>query len=370
MSRPIIKDNLKTLDSLRGLAAIYVVIHHCRWLLWEGYEKGYALHPEQYSALNRGLMYFFSAFKFGNQAVLFFFVLSGFVIHYSVSKRVDREGKFDAKDYLYRRVKRIYPPLVIAIVLTFALDMIGMKLNLPVYFSNTPYESINQNVHPDLSFTTLLGNLFFVQKIYTPLWGTDGALWSLAYEWWFYILYMPLLLLFRKNKYLTTGIVVVVWFLNMQYGAGLPLLVHTVLNFFIIWFAGMLLADMLLYKSIKPVVGLAALCFMAAVAFTDLFVNVEIAYDIILTSIITVFLYLVLTTNWFNILKKCEKTGAFSYTMYAIHMPIVCIISGFLMKANGGYLPAHFLFAFLGIFISVIISWALHFVGEKPFTKK
>ena len=77
MNRPLIKDNLKILDSLRGFAAIYVVIHHSRSLLWEGYQYGYALHPANYSFFNKLLMYFFAAFKFGNEAVLFFFVLSG-----------------------------------------------------------------------------------------------------------------------------------------------------------------------------------------------------------------------------------------------------------------------------------------------------
>ncbi len=368
MSRAIIKDNLKILDALRGLAAIYVVIHHCRWLLWEGYEMGYTQHPDSYSLFNKGLMYFFSAFKFGNEAVLFFFVLSGFVIHYSVSKRVDKEGKFDAKDYLYRRVKRIYPPLLIAIAVTFALDRWGMHLQLPVYFSQTPYPSINDNIHPDLSLTTLLGNLFFVQKVYTPVWGTDGALWSLMYEWWFYILYMPLLLLFRKNKYLVTAAVVLIWWLNLRFGAGMPLLLHKVLSLFIIWFTGMLLADILLYKTFSYKAAGVYLLLIVAGAFAGNFAI--IGKEILLTVAIAVFLYLVLTTNWFNLLKKFEKTGPFSYTMYALHMPVVCLISGYVMKANGGRLPAHFGYTCVGIIICIIISWLLHFVGEKPFTKK
>jgi len=368
MSRAIIKENLKTLDALRGLAAIYVVIHHCRWLLWEGYEMGYSLHPDSYSFFNKVLMYLFSAFKFGNEAVLFFFVLSGFVIHYSATRRVDKEGKFDAGDYLYRRIKRIYPPLLIAIAVTFALDSWGLRLHLPVYLSNTPYPSINENIHPDLSITTLLGNLFFVQKIYTPVWGTDGALWSLMYEWWFYILYMPLLLLFRKNKYVVTGVVVLLWWLNLQFGEGLPVLVHKVLNLFIIWYSGMLLADMLLYKSISLKAGAAYFALVIAGAVAGNF-NI-IGKEIILTVIITVFLYLVLTTNWFNLLKKLEKTGAFSYTMYAVHMPVVCLLSGFVMKTSGGNLPSHFIFVCAGIVICIVISWLLHFVGEKPFTKK
>ncbi len=33
------------------------------------------------------------------------------------------------------------------------------------------------------------GNLFFLQGIFTPVFGSDTALWSLAYEFWYYILF-------------------------------------------------------------------------------------------------------------------------------------------------------------------------------------
>jgi len=368
MNRAIIKENLKILDALRGLAAIYVVIHHCRWLLWEGYEKGYQLHPESYSTANRILMYILSAFKFGNEAVLFFFVLSGFVIHYSSSRRIDKEGRFDARDYLYRRIKRIYPPLLIAIAITFVCDSWGLHQQLPIYLSQTPYPSINENIHPDLSITTLLGNLFFVQKIYTPVWGTDGALWSLMYEWWFYILYMPLIVLFRKNKLLVTVIVLIAWFFTIRFGAFLPLLLYKVITYFIIWFSGMLLADMLLYKDISIKNAGIYLLLMIAGAVAGNFSM--IGKEILLTVAIAVFLYLVLTTNWFNLLKKLDSTGAYSYTMYAMHMPVLCLLSGYIMLYNNGRLPSHFLFVPVGIVVSVVASWLLHFVGEKPFTKK
>jgi peptidoglycan/LPS O-acetylase OafA/YrhL len=69
------------LESLRGLAALYVVIHHARWFLWEGYSKGYLKHPEAFNYFNKALMYFFSLFVYGHEMVVFFFVLSGFVIH-------------------------------------------------------------------------------------------------------------------------------------------------------------------------------------------------------------------------------------------------------------------------------------------------
>jgi peptidoglycan/LPS O-acetylase OafA/YrhL len=370
MNRTLIKDNLRLLDSLRGFAAIYVLIHHCRWLLWEGYEKGYLQHPGTYSFLNKLQLYFFSCFKFGNEAVLFFFVLSGFVIHYSVSRRIEKDGQFKVGDYFIKRFRRIYPPLVIAILVTFVLDTAGMKWQLPIYFSNTPYPSINQNIHPDLSLTTLLGNLFFVQKIYTPVWGTNGALWSLLYEWWFYMLYIPLLFLFRKNKYLVTGAVVLVWFLNLAYGSVLPVLVYKVLNLFIIWFAGMLLAEVLLSEAFSlKAAGAFLLLIIVGVAAGNFPL---LGKEIILTVVISVLLFVILTTNWFNFLKRkiFAKLGAMSYTLYAVHMPIVCIISGFVMKAYNGYLPSHFLFIWPAIIVSLAVSWVLHLVGEKPFTKK
>jgi len=368
MYKPLIKENLKNLDALRGIAACYVLIHHCRWLLWEGFETGYSKHPETYNWFNKIFVYLMSAFKFGNEAVLFFFVLSGFVIHYSVSRRIQKEGKFSITEYLVKRIRRIYPPLLIALLVAWLLDTAGMKLGYPVYFSQTAYPSINENIHPHLDLTTLLGNLFFVQKIYTPVWGTDGALWSLMYEWWFYMLYVPLLFLFRKNKYITTAGVFLLWILSLLYGNYMPLLAHKVLNLFIIWYAGMLLADVLIEKTFDIRAGLV---FLFAVAFSGAALAFSvIGKEVILTALITAFLYFVLTTRIFNALLHLEKLGAFSYTLYAVHMPLICLISGWLMHRNQGRLPAHFGYAFAGTLLALALGWILHLAGEKPFTKK
>lgn len=39
------------------------------------------------------------------------------------------------------------------------------------------------------SWQTFLGNLFFLQKILTPIYGTNDPLWSLSNEFWYYILF-------------------------------------------------------------------------------------------------------------------------------------------------------------------------------------
>jgi len=111
---------LQFLDGLRGLAALYVMIGHARWLLWEGYSEGFRLHPQNYSVFNKALMYFFSLFKYGHEAVLFFFVLSGFVIHLRYARRMAEQGmaaKFDWAAFIWRRARRLYPPLLVAMTL-------------------------------------------------------------------------------------------------------------------------------------------------------------------------------------------------------------------------------------------------------------
>jgi peptidoglycan/LPS O-acetylase OafA/YrhL len=148
----------------------------------------------------------------------------------------------------------------------------------------------------------------------------------------------------------------------------MPLLLHKVLNLFIIWFSGMLLADVLLYKSFNIKAAILYLLLMLAGAFAGNFSI--IGKEIILTVLIIILLYLMLTTSMFDYLKRFEKLGAFSYTLYAVHLPILCLISGFVMKANNGSLPAHFMYVPLAIVISLIAGWSLHFIGEKPFTKK
>ena len=116
---------LRFLDGLRGLAALEVMVGHARWLLWEGYSTGYLKHPDTYSIFGKVLVYFFSAFRYGHQAVMFFFVLSGFVIHLRYAQKIQTDGldaKFDFWRFIKRRAKRLYPPLILAMVITLLCD--------------------------------------------------------------------------------------------------------------------------------------------------------------------------------------------------------------------------------------------------------
>ena len=125
-----IPDRLAFLDGLRGLAALYVMLGHARWLLWEGFAAGYLQHPEQYPPLSKVMAYFWLAFDYGHQAVIFFFVLSGFVIHLRYAKAIKQEGEtavFDLGPFFFRRFRRIYPLFLLAMAVTLLLDAIGSR---------------------------------------------------------------------------------------------------------------------------------------------------------------------------------------------------------------------------------------------------
>ena len=362
MTKDLIKSNLRVLDTFRGLAALYVLFGHARWLLWEGYAEGYQLHPEAYSWFDKGCMYAFGLFRYGHQAVIFFFVLSGFVIHYSTSRQIDKAERFDIPKYLFKRVKRLYPPLIAAICILLVLEWWGKRLQFPIYFGATPYALINQLIRGNADWKTVLGNFTFLQGVYTPVLGTDGPLWSLMYEWWFYILYIPVILCFRKSKTWTCVAVFVLWIVNSRWNLP-PLLFTMVFKYFLSWFTGMLLADHLLYQKDKALLFIfLGLEFCAAA----IFYHTDFGQDTLLAVPITVLFYFVLTTRFFSPMQRLGG-GGFSYTLYVIHFPMLCFLSGYVMKTHDGRLPAHFQFVIAGILLAVAVAWLLHFIVEKPF---
>lgn len=363
---------LTFLDGLRGLAALYVVIGHARWLLWEGYAGGYKEHPERYSVAGKALVYALATFRWGHEAVIFFFVLSGFVIHLRYATRIvgGARGPFDLWPYLGRRAKRLYPPLVAALLVTLGLDLLGQRLQLATALGTTPYPLLNANLGSDHSVPTALRNLAFIMD---PVFGSDGPLWSLNYEWYFYLIYPAIHLLARRSWIAATVALVVlsalgsapIWPVSMKW-------LYQVLQLMIVWWFGALLADRFagrfrvgyrtlslltlapLVLALRPV-GAFAQDVIVGVGFTGL-----IAACFALQE-----------SGWsLRPLARLQPLGNMSYTLYVLHFPILVFMGGCLMKTNGGVLPEHFGWVGIGIALCLLVAWLLHFVIERPFTRR
>ena len=149
------------LDLIRFLAAIIVFFSHAN------YERFTSNLPVVWR------------FKYlGHDAVMIFFVLSGFVIAYVV----DQKEK-TAREYFISRLARLYSVVIPALLITFVLDRIGSRIAFDVY-DGWWY----QDSRP---FWRLFANMTFINELWftstRPF--TNGPFWSLGYEFWYYVIF-------------------------------------------------------------------------------------------------------------------------------------------------------------------------------------
>lgn len=100
-----------SLDTLRGLAAVLVVICHCAQLFINQHA------PEYYR--------FFAVLA--QTCVMIFFVLSGFLITKSITGNIARNGSLKLFDYAIKRFTRIYPPLVFSFIIIAGLTLLSKQ---------------------------------------------------------------------------------------------------------------------------------------------------------------------------------------------------------------------------------------------------
>jgi peptidoglycan/LPS O-acetylase OafA/YrhL len=162
------QERLYYLDSIRGIAALFVAISHCllmgstEWAPPQG-----LLHA--FVSLQTALPYIGQKFFPARASVMLFFVLSGFVLAYSLMKHPIRY-----RVYLVKRFFRIYPMFVAAILGSYALHcLIGY-----------PHEVwsgwMSAVTNPDLSPVVLAEHLVFYGT--TQAINLDNVSWSLVHE--------------------------------------------------------------------------------------------------------------------------------------------------------------------------------------------
>lgn len=171
---------------MRGLAALAVLLGHARGLYMQDYEavKSPSLPWKAYYMMS-GL---------GHQAVMVFFILSGFLVGSTVLAQC-AEQRWDFRHYLGRRLIRLYVVLIPGLLLTFLWDSLGMQLfgTDGLYGGELAARHLTMpDVRVTLSLAHLAGNLAFLQHLFIAPYGTNGPLWSLSYELWAYVLF-PLL---------------------------------------------------------------------------------------------------------------------------------------------------------------------------------
>ena len=152
------------LDVVRFLAAMAVFASHFVYLRWTG------------GAIPERLFHFLR--EAGDDAVMVFFVLSGFIIAFTVSMK-DRAWR----DYAFSRATRIYSVVIPAIFFVALLDGLGTAVN-PAAYDGWWYadHALWMELFRGLTFSNEFWGFAFRM-------GSNGPFWSLGYEIWYYVLF-------------------------------------------------------------------------------------------------------------------------------------------------------------------------------------
>ncbi len=309
------------LDIIRGGAALLVVVGHTRSLFFV-----------DYAAAERGLgtRILYAVTGMGHEAVMVFFVLSGFLVGGSVSSRVAR-GAWKWRTYVVRRVVRLLVVLIPALVLTAWWDKLGLFLFSATVYMGTPADRfiIPRSVAHSLGAGTFLGNLAFLQGIAVAVYGSNGPLWSLSYEWWYYILFPCIALSFSEAT----------WRRRVLYGAGAVAISFAiglqVTAYFLIWVIGVVVASTRDHVCRSHVVytiwiySMGAAC-GAVLIIARLLTLRGLSGDVSVAIGFAAFLHaLTRVHSPIGSVRTRTRVGAFAvisgsaYTLYLTHMPLL-----------------------------------------------
>ena len=168
----------------RWMAAFFVLAGHVSHLILVDYK--YVIEK---SILCK-LVYFLAGF--GHEAVMVFFVISGYLVGALTLDKWKQQGP-NIQSYASARISRIYTVLLPALVTGFALDYIGLNwFNASELYTNSAQYNTNSlffTIGTALDLNVFFGNVFMLQGISVKTLGSNSPLWSLANEWWYYIIF-------------------------------------------------------------------------------------------------------------------------------------------------------------------------------------
>lgn len=318
------------LDMARGLAAVAVLAGHVRGFFFVPYHD-LARHSIGLSAL-------YAATALGHQAVIVFFVLSGFFIVSSIVDSIEK-NRWSWKVYLTNRIVRLSLVLIPALVLCWAADQIGMAVkSTAAFYEHQLLSSFSASIAQLETARNFFGNLFYLQSILVQPFGSDAPLWSLSYEFWYYILF-PLVLcaLLRRSRgsarLVFAGLAVaVVWFVGA-----------TIAAYFLIWLLGGAIAVSSFLKS-SPVRFAKANAF--ALALFAFVLGFSVKYplhspfgtDAIVAIGFAFWTYCTVEVCEGELTaiyaKVARLLAGFSYTLYLTHLPLVLLLCAFVIHGR------------------------------------
>ncbi|MEN2738061.1 acyltransferase [Microbacterium sp. X-17] len=340
------------LDSLRGLAALSVLLYHALALNSAQLTSALSLGPVT-SFWGQLLVYSpLHLLWLGGEAVWLFFVLSGFVL----TRAAQRSG-FSWNSYYPSRIVRLYLPVLAAVALAWLTYLYphvltpGMDQLLP-----TSYPPVN-----------ILQDVTLVGGTTTSL----GVLWSLQWEVVF-SLALPLYLILGRRWPAISGVIGLTlclagWWYNNPATSFLPM-----------FLLGVILASH--WERIQDLIGFLAsgrvrAHVVGAIALALVCVGLLSYYlfgpflgpyarvDTVPLALAAIALLICIAQVWPPLrsllsVRPFTFLGRISYSLYLVHLPLVVL---FLFVLSRGYVSA-----FVAIVVALVTAVIFYFLVERP----
>lgn len=361
------KQRLEHLDMVRGLAALAVCIGHVRSFVMLDYG--------QLPASQHWFAPFYVLTGMGGQAVMLFFALSGFLVGGPAFRRIHQKS-WDFPDYSIHRFTRLWTALIPALVMTFVIDWLGRDWLHLAGYTGEYQPMIASGPHPGeqiyLDPLTFLGNIAFQMTATVPVYGSDGPLWSLAYEFAYYFTVPLLWFAVRGGAGWGWRVLSVV-----PFAAMLAFYPHIIPAMGTIWIAGglaYLVKDRVAALSPRWFAALFALTALAAILLLALLFVVHLPgnYGQLLNAIFgcacaATLPFLARLQNrggWYG--RLSFGLSEISFTLYVVHFPLALFLWLWLFApAQYAWLPWG-LPIWLGITtVSLLYAWAMWWLFER-----
>lgn len=319
------KVRLKEIDGLRGIAAVVVLIYHYLFV----YDNIY------------GHSFFVPEFiRYGQYGVHLFFMISGFVIFWTVShsKR--------ALDFFWSRFSRLYPVYWASVLLTFTIVSIaglaGREVGLTAFIVNL----------------TMLHQYFLVPNV-------DGVYWTLTLELAFYF-WMLIFMRFKLLKHIE--IILLLWVVAAglasyrKLGLDVPLLLNRI---FILEYIELFAIGICLYKikiSAQQLTTYTILFFSVLSLFSKY--PSGLAFGLILVAGL---LYFASTGRAkFLSFSPFVHLGTVSYSLYLTHQNIGYVLLNYLKSVS----ISPFASISITIAVAMLVATLLTRFVERPSLRK
>jgi peptidoglycan/LPS O-acetylase OafA/YrhL len=313
------------LDLIRGLAAWAVMWDHLRGLFFIDFQQ-----LSQPGPLVK-VIYFLTGF--GNEAVLVFFVLSGFLISSAILGR-RASGTWSWRDYAIDRASRLYVVLIPGLLFGLLWDKLGISTFGSTGIYSHPLPNFGAAiVESRMGIGAFLGNLSFLQTIVVPTFGSNGPLWSLANEFWYYILFPVALAagIAWLRRSIRSAISLTILAVCVAAFVGRPILTGL-----LIWLAGTALVvayskcplrskGLLILYVIASLPMLLA-CLVGARTGKSTFLGSDLAMGFGFALFLFGVLHMNFGTVAANYSRVAQVLAGFSYSLYVLHFPLLVFL--------------------------------------------